>query len=352
MYFQLRPIKFMQCIYTSRIFRKIIFVFLAIVFISLSNCVKEDTPDELGMSDFEELWMIIDIYYPFFEFKNIDWDSIYSVYQPEFVSITESHKISQLGDLMNELKDGHANLMDEEGNYLSSYPTPRGLRDVNTFSYQLVTSYFQNALQEGDDIFRYGILAGNIGYILIVSFPQYENEYRLFDTALDYIRETVGLIIDIRHNGGGSTNASDYFISRLIGEDQEGTIWTNRDGSYRPVIIHHPAGDYQYTKPTVLLINGKSFSTSEAMANLCKKIEHITLIGDTTGGGGGVPDEIFDLPSGLTFRVPTRYALRYDGEQVEWNGIPPDILVTQTEEDIANEHDKQLEAAIELLTEE
>lgn len=101
---------------------------------------------------------------------------------------------------------------------------------------------------------------------------------------LDYLRDTEGLIIDIRHNGGGSTNASDYFVSRLIDEELEGVIWTARGGGNRPVIYHQPAGDYQYTKRTALLINGKSFSTSEAMANLCKKIDHIKLIGDTTGG--------------------------------------------------------------------
>jgi membrane dipeptidase len=46
------------------------------------------------------------------------------------------------------------------------------------------------------------------------------------------------------------------------------------------------------------------------MANLCKKTEHITLVGNTTGGGG-VPDEMFYLPSELKFRVPKRCAMRY-----------------------------------------
>ena len=277
--------------------QKIIRIFLAVL-IFMAGCSEEPTiTDDYGMADFEELWSVTDTWYSFFEFKKLDWDSIYLVYQPGFASITKADKEALLGDLLNELKDGHANLFDENDNYISYYRSPRSLK----------------------------------------------NEVLL------YVNETEGLIIDIRHNGGGSTNASDYFVSRLISETLEGSLWTRRGGGYFPLRYYYPAGDFQYTRPTVLLINGKSYSTSEAMANLCKKIENITVIGDTTGGGGGVPDEKFDLPSGLKFRVPTRCAMRYDGEHVEWNGIPPDIRISQTKADIDDNRDIQLEYAVSYL---
>ena len=47
--------------------------------------------------------------------------------------------------------------------------------------------------------------------------------------------------------------------------------------------------------------------------------------------------------------IPTGYGLRYDGQQIEWLGVPPDIRVEQTEDDIINGRDKQLEYAIDLL---
>ena len=247
------------------------------------------------------------------------------------------------------MKDGHANLFDKNSNPLSFYRPIRSLKDANSFSIQVIEQYFASKLKVTAEIFNYEILPGNIGYIYISSFPQNESDYKEFDAVLAFLKETDGLIIDIRQNGGGSTNASDYFISRLISKELNGTLWTNRGGGYRQLKVYTPAGDFQYTKSTVLLINGKSFSTSEAMANLCKKIKHISLIGDTTAGGGGVPDEMFRLPSGLKFRVPTRCAMRYDGKHVEWNGIPPDIVVPQTETDIINKKDKQLEFAINFL---
>jgi len=116
-----------------------------------------------------------------------------------------------------------------------------------------------------------------------------------------------------------------------------------------PVSYIYPTGTFQYIKPIALLINGKSFSTAEHMVNVCKMIDHITLIGDTTKGGGGIPDELYVMPSGFSFRVPTRKVIRYDGEEVEWNGIPPDILIQQTKDDISKNNDKQLEYAIDYL---
>ena len=53
--------------------------------------------------------------------------------------------------------------------------------------------------------------------------------------------------------------------------------------------------------------------------------------------------------SGKRLKIPTAYFKRMDGEMIEWNGIPPDILVPQTEADINQERDKQLERAIAVL---
>jgi len=324
---------------------------LLFIVVAFAVCCKKESSDfdEYSNADFEDLWSTTDMYYPFFELKNIDWDHIHTVYQPLFVNITTNDKRDLLGQLLNELKDGHANLISESGRYLSSYDPPRAVKDENAFSPGVVSQYFINDLIETAGIFSYGILPGNTGYVYISSFPSDESTYLQFDTVLEFLRETEVLIIDIRHNGGGSTNSCYYFISRLIDEELEGVLWTQRGGGYWPVSYYYPAGDFQYTNHTVLLINGKTFSTAESMANLCKKIEHITLAGDTTGGGGGVPDEIFDLPSGLKFRVPTRCEMRYDGEHLEWNGIPPDILIPQTKENIDNNRDMQLEAALDYL---
>lgn len=57
----------------------------------------------------------------------------------------------------------------------------------------------------------------------------------------------------------------------------------------------------------------------------------------------------YELPSGKLIYIGTGYFERYDGQTYEWLGIPPDIRVEQTEADILNGRDKQLEYAIDML---
>lgn len=79
-----------------------------------------------------------------------------------------------------------------------------------------------------------------------------------------------------------------------------------------------------------------------------QQIDNCTIIGDTTGGGSGNP-KYYNLPSGIMIRVSTTNYLNYDDKPIEWNGIVPDILIPQTEEDIIKNTDKQIEYAIEYL---
>jgi C-terminal processing protease CtpA/Prc len=251
-------------------------------------------------------------------------------------------------DFLSALKDGHANLYDNTGLPIYGYKIPRIEKDIESFDTTLIKKYINKELKQFNE-FRYETLPNNIGYIHYIKFTGDRSEYEKFDLILEYLKETKGLIIDIRNNGGGNNASSYYMIKRLISTPFEGVQWTIKGGGFYPIETINPEGDYLYTKPIVVLINGVSFSSAEGFANLCKKIPHITLIGDTTGGGSGVP-EIFTLQnSSIKLRIPIRCEMRYDGEHYEWNGIIPDILIPQTKEDIDNNRDIQLEQAIEYI---
>jgi len=104
------------------------------------------------------------------------------------------------------------------------------------------------------------------------------------------------------------------------------------------------------------LINGSTFSAGELCTEIMKQLPNVTAVGDTTGGGSaGSQDNPpnargeYYLPSGKMIYIGTIDLRRYDGLPWEWRGVPPDIRVVQTEADIKQGRDKQLEYAIEIL---
>ena len=312
-----------------------------------SDYLVNNPHQDNNVADFERAWAITDSVYPYFQFKRINWDSIHTVYTPRAEMAQGDEGFQLLFDLLAELKDGHVDLRTQSGQEVRTYTPPRTDRDRMTFDPHLVHKYFTEDLKvAGGNRMEYGILPDGNGYIRIVTFENGSWIYE-FNNVLAYVKDTRGLIIDVRDNGGGSTNMSDIMVSRFITSPLP----------YYPIYIKgkpqnipalQPSGPFTYTKPVVVLINGVCFSTTESFAEMMRQIQNVTVVGDTTGGGGGAP-EYFSLPSGREIRVSTKDLCRYDGLPVEWNGIPPDIVVMQTRDDVKNGHDLQFERAIRLL---
>lgn len=318
------------------------------VCLALSGCSEflVNGPDvNHNMDDFSAIGQLVSSRYPFLQFKQINWDSLTASYQPLVVAATGDDIYPVLHNLLGELKDGHVDLITEGGFSTLTYDWPRR-HGGKAYSPLVVRKYFDRELRlAGGGKMEYEILPGNIGYVYLSTFTagDWIND---FDAILDYLRETGGLIIDVRNNGGGSSSTSDFVISRFATAPIR-EVFYFPNGTYNSSFIR-PRGSYQFLKPVVVLINGASFSAAELFPELMKQIPTVITLGDTTGGGGG-STQIFHLPSNKRIQLPTMYFKRFDGTMVEWSGIPPDILVPQTSDDIKEGHDKQLDRAIQLL---
>jgi hypothetical protein len=323
-----------------------------------------------GVADLEAAWTAVDSVYPYFEFKGIDWDDVHSAYRPRVEDVAGDEIYVVLLEMLGELMDGHVWLRPPPGTRISlqegwletsdrkiwPYVGPRVWRDMDVWRADLLLNYLDpdSIHIDPDSLIGYAIRDDGIGYVRVAEFMPHEITQD-FDAALDHLRHTGSLIIDVRHNPGGNHDTIREFVGRFLTEPLA-AIDVYVLGERYPWPPIQPRGLFQYTNPVVVLINGRSFSGAEAFAEMMKQVPHATAVGDTTGGGSGAADDrapgVYRLPSGAEIGVPTGDARRYDGLPWEWLGVPPDIRIEQTATDRANGRDRQLEYAIEFLKQE
>ncbi len=158
----------------------------------------------------------------------------------------------------------------------------------------------------------YGRHPTGYGYIRILSFNGRMEIADEFDQALERLKNTHGLIIDVRENPGGFGTAQARIIGRFITSKTKVAIGYRKNGpkhesfSKRDTYFE-PTGNWQYTKPVALLINAITGSACDLFT--CRMIStgRAITIGTTTHGnltGGGV---YVQLPCNLVVRVSNGY---------------------------------------------
>ena len=307
-----------------------------------------------NVNDFEAVWHAVDVHYPYLEFKGVNWDSLHTEFQPRAEAARGDEFYLVLNDLLGHLQDGHV-FFKAPGGGREIYPwvPPRRRRDQHRYDPFVVRRYFDTPLRLSDSgTVEYGILPGGIGYALLADFHQ-DYLIRDFPRVMGVMHETRGLILDIRQRRGGTPQNVDAVVSRFLTEPLP----------YPPAYLYGMPVDWPlsrptlnpYTAPVVVLINGLTYSAGEFCAEMLKQLPHVTAMGDTTGGGSAGSTAFrgysspFGLPSGKWFDIGNLDIRRYDGLPWEGLGIAPDIRVEQPEADLQAGHDRQLEAAIELL---
>jgi carboxyl-terminal processing protease len=185
----------------------------------------------------------------------------------------------------------------------------------------------------------------SIGYIQLTRFSgESSNE---METALVDLRELGAeqLILDLRNNPGGLLPAvveiSDLFLSGgpiLIQQsrDEGERVFEAADETLAPDI------------PLVVLINQGSASASEILAGAFQDRQRATMVGNRTFGKAAV-QLVFDLNDGSSLHVTSARWFTPNRQQIDQNGVQPDIAVEITQEAIDNGRDEVLSRAIEYL---
>lgn len=104
------------------------------------------------------------------------------------------------------------------------------------------------------------------------------------------------------------------------------------------------------TQPTVIMMNGNTFSLAEEIALQLKRLSNVTLIGQQTAGCNG--DATFvSLPAGAKCFFTTVKVIDTSGTMFNSRGLRPDIEVQNSQKDLAENTDSIREAAIKFLCE-
>ncbi|MGH7242944.1 MAG: S41 family peptidase [Phycisphaerales bacterium] len=191
---------------------------------------------------------------------------------------------------------------------------------------------------------------GKLGYLHIramgqASVDDYERD--LFAAA----DGKIGLIIDVRDNGGGST--ADILLASLTAPRHAYAIQRGADGETvkKDAYPRDRRLIYGYSRDISVLINENSFSNAEIFAHAIKTISRGKLVGTPTYGGV-ISTGAATLIDGTAVRTPGRgWYISKDHKDMENNSAQPDLMVPQTPADEASENDAQLAAAVKELLE-
>jgi carboxyl-terminal processing protease len=191
------------------------------------------------------------------------------------------------------------------------------------------------------------MLEGNVAYIKLFTFGD--------DTAKD-LREAlqdvlanrpVGLVLDLRNNGGGFLRTAIDVSSEFIGD---GVIMYEEYGDGSRDTFEAERGGLATDIPLVVLINEGTASASEILAGAVQDHERGQLVGVTSFGKGSVQVVTPLADDKGALRVTIARWLTPDGRTIHEQGLEPDVVVELTEEDLQAERDPQLDKAVELLT--
>jgi len=198
------------------------------------------------------------------------------------------------------------------------------------------------------------LLPDNLAYIKLNTFENL-SAAREFEKALREFRETDGLIVDVRGNGGGLLQNAIDIGSMFIAK---GMIVQTVDREGRREQLES-TGRILWTKPVVMLINESSASASEILAGALRDNGVATLVGNHTFGKASVQN-VKNLNDGSAVLLTVAKYLTPNGEDITKRGISAEVLVqvsTKEGEEMLDSDlpeqskDKQLQAAIALLKE-
>jgi hypothetical protein len=328
--------------------------YILILAILLGSCEKDIFTEKNNDPRyiFDAYWHELDRNYSFFSYTQLNWDSVYTIYKPKVsASMSDKDLLQIFTNMTDLLHDAHTNVYAPLGitgniNYFERYP-------VNQIT--LSDSYF--SLYYVNRVFDFGKLrSNNLGYVRIKTFEGDNRDFESIDVILDSLKDTNGLVIDVRSNLGGFISNCSLVAGRFTDSTKVACRYRIRNGSdhesfteWMNVYITPANTNTHYTKPIAILTNRRSYSATEWFVTMMDVLPKVTIVGDTTGGGSAMP-LIRELPNGWILRTSNTQTQLPSGRDFQFTGLFPDVPVWITTQDANRNIDSILEAGISVLS--
>ena len=287
------------------------------------------------------LWRTIDTKYCFLDEKQVDWDAVHEEYMDLAAQLVpdqrdyEEQLFDLCGQMLNLLQDGHVNLYSwfDVSSYNGWY------KNANTnFKSSLIFSKYVPSYRTAGGL-TYGYLSPQvtnqtIGYIYYSSFS---DDCAYIAGVLSKLSDAKALIIDVRNNGGGDLTNAYVLAAPFFNSDKQVGYWQHKNGpehdAFSPLepqtITIDP--EVRWLRPVYVLTNRRCFSATNFFVSCMTQAYNATLVGDTTGGGGGMPMS-YEMPCGWTVRFSTVKMYDVNKRSIE-QGIAPSVRVDITHDD-------------------
>lgn len=191
------------------------------------------------------------------------------------------------------------------------------------------------------------MLDNHVAYIQISEFAKNTKDELRKNLKNLLEQKPVGLIVDLRYDGGGYLQTAVEVASEFI---DKGVVLYEVYGDGKKQTFE-ASGDGLATQiPLVVLVNEGTASASEIVSGALQDYGRAKLVGTTTYGKGSV--QVWTpLPDDQgAIRITVARWLTPKERQINEIGLKPDVEIPLTEDDLKAGRDPQLDKAIEILT--